>query len=360
MLPPLGLDRLWVTSDGRIKLLDWPAPDGETADTSPARGAPTPSPVPDLQQAERLLHLVATSALPEGQALPLRAGRLLEELAAERIGSASLLHTTIAAAVAGPTEVSRARRALHLGLTAMPPVWTALSLWLVIAFVAPLFRSSEPTVFTYMASLQSLQDFERRPDSPEVRAEREALEIDIAVRFQQFLSPGGDSARTVQALPPGLKALAERVKAKHPSPSPDEVRRARSTLALVEARHAAQERMMGRLWPFMVLLMSVFFGFIGCVFAVAARGGLLLRMLGIAVVDRSSREAARWRCGLRALVAWLPIFAPFLIRMSVGYPVRLWMVVLSVTVFLAGAAYAIANPVRSVQDRIVGTRLVPR
>ncbi|MGO9201651.1 MAG: protein kinase domain-containing protein [Limisphaerales bacterium] len=64
-LPPfLGLDRVWITGDGRAKLLDFPAPGAP----APAAGASLPSPpMPNSADASRFLGQIAAAAL-EGRA----------------------------------------------------------------------------------------------------------------------------------------------------------------------------------------------------------------------------------------------------------------------------------------------------
>ena len=105
---------------------------------------------------------------------------------------------------------------------------------------------------------------------------------------------------------------------------------------------------------------------IGPLTAVVFRGGLLLRLLGVAVATGRGREASRLRIAGRALVAWLPAiigaglgFHAYLTPSAPGpsIPVLFWT---AVAVLVGGAAYALVRPHRGVQDRIAGTALVPR
>ncbi len=112
--------------------------------------------------------------------------------------------------------------------------------------------------------------------------------------------------------------------------------------------------------PLAVLLLSAFMGGLAVLWAVGVRGGAVLRLLGIAVVDARGREAARWRCGVRALAAWLPVFVGAAARVWAAPTVASAVVWPSLAVFLAGAVYAAVNPARGLQDRIAGTWLVPR
>jgi hypothetical protein len=67
---------------------------------------------------------------------------------------------------------------------------------------------------------------------------------------------------------------------------------------------------------------------------------------------------------IRAAIAWSPVLALLLASVvsdtfndpAVGRA----LIPISLLVFLAGAAYAMANPARGIQDRLAGTWIVPR
>ena len=99
-----------------------------------------------------------------------------------------------------------------------------------------------------------------------------------------------------------------------------------------------------------------FIGAFGIVWAFVLRGGLLLSACGIAVVTRDGKPASRLRALWRGLLAWALVPAAFWLGIRLGVGVGVGVGVL----FLAGAAWAVANPTRGLQDRIAGTWLVPR
>jgi len=86
------------------------------------------------------------------------------------------------------------------------------------------------------------------------------------------------------------------------------------------------------------------------------RGGLMLRALDIAVVTGAGDEASRPRALLRAVVAWSPcllfVFAILFNRTGLGAGF--------LAIMAGGAVMAYLTPERGLQDRIVGTVLVPR
>jgi hypothetical protein len=103
------------------------------------------------------------------------------------------------------------------------------------------------------------------------------------------------------------------------------------------------------------LFVSAIFGSIFAVLFPA--GGLSLVLAGLVVVRHDGRPAGRFRCFSRALVAW----APILLLTLVPVDDRLRPLALLLTVLLfAGAIFAWMHPQRGLQDRIVGTGLVPR
>jgi eukaryotic-like serine/threonine-protein kinase len=361
-LPALGLDRLWVGSDGRIRLLDWPAPDAAPVDrpSGPAGRATN-----DPPGTRGFLRRVAAAALGTNVVLPLRAARLLEDLGASPTDRDDELAATVASAVGGPTHVTRGRRALHLAFAGAPPLMLVLLSWLVLSVVLPqLFSPDRPSVIEYDMELRALARLDKQPDSAEVRALREACEIDIAARFPQFQSGDVASSPVYQVLTPESQALVRRIRANHPAPTSDEARLARERVAPLlmdqsDQRQRIQAQLRTTLPPVAFLLWAILGG-LAVLLAIAVRGGAVLRLLGIAVVDARGLEAARWRCGVRALLAWLPIFVGVAAR-HWGSPGLANVVTWSgLAVFLAGAVYAAVNPARGLQDRIAGTWLVPR
>jgi hypothetical protein len=98
------------------------------------------------------------------------------------------------------------------------------------------------------------------------------------------------------------------------------------------------------------------------------RGGVLMRLLGLAVVNRSGRLVSRSLSLYRAIVAWSPtlvMWAWFGISMALGRSFEhtfsaVWLVALTFAVSVAGAAWTIAHPAQSWQDRATQTWVVPR
>jgi hypothetical protein len=110
--------------------------------------------------------------------------------------------------------------------------------------------------------------------------------------------------------------------------------------------------------------LSVAFLVLATLFALILRGGLSFRFLSIAVRDSKGRKAGRIRCALRALVTSLPFVVLYSIppvTFFIGGPTLSAIAFgIAVAAHLGLAVVSLRNPVRGWQDRIVGTRLVPR
>jgi serine/threonine protein kinase len=102
------------------------------------------------------------------------------------------------------------------------------------------------------------------------------------------------------------------------------------------------------------------------VWAALMRGGWLLRLLGMAVARYDSRPAERWRCGLRAALAWLPATAFLLaatwLRDSASSLTWLCWVdwATALVAILSAIPLAVASPARLPHERMTGTWLVPK
>ncbi len=140
-------------------------------------------------------------------------------------------------------------------------------------------------------------------------------------------------------------------------------------------------------------------GTLGLLSALAARGGIALRLMSIAVVTRNGTLASGSRVRLRAVLSWLPVLAaaaavfaghaPLLTLTPQAAPffaiapslppvfprnlppiffldepsilfVRVALIAAALVVLAVGAMSALIRPERGLQDRLAGTWLVPR
>ena len=109
-------------------------------------------------------------------------------------------------------------------------------------------------------------------------------------------------------------------------------------------------------------VVTIFFSVLG---AVITGSGFTFRPFGAALVNARGQRASRLRALWRAAVVWTPICVTLIVvKLSPDPPnYRLDLLILQTALILsfAGtAAWAIAHPSRSLQDRLSGTWIVPR
>jgi hypothetical protein len=110
--------------------------------------------------------------------------------------------------------------------------------------------------------------------------------------------------------------------------------------------------------------------------AFITRGGLSLYIMGLTLVRRDNRKAARWRCAWRALLVWLPVTGLFVVSMWLEFvywsvwredETHRWLGALAETAWWSAVGLlavwvilALRSPARTLHDRLAGTFLVPR
>jgi uncharacterized RDD family membrane protein YckC len=99
--------------------------------------------------------------------------------------------------------------------------------------------------------------------------------------------------------------------------------------------------------------------------ALLLRGGLGLLIAGIGVRSAAGARASRWRCAARSLLTWTPVWAclqgAYFVSKA-GWDARIGWVLngAAVVILLAIVVLSSRAGSLSLQDRIAGTRLVPR
>ena len=107
----------------------------------------------------------------------------------------------------------------------------------------------------------------------------------------------------------------------------------------------------------------VFPGVVGHVF----EGGLAFWVSGFQVRNVKTRKVARFRAGIRSLIAWLPLTITMALHVvftvkenKVAYAFAAAPCLLLIGIGLIGVVCAIAQPNRGLQDHLVGTYVVHR
>jgi hypothetical protein len=394
-LPVLRVDRLWIGSDDRVRLLDWvpppppvpPATLGASAGLRPS-DAPERSDTPqssDTPGVQRFLYGLAAGALrgvhpdtareePVTMPLPLPARDLLQALRTGAVDNIDTVRTQVETQLRSPADVPIRRRATQIAVSAMIPLFMPI---VVLAAIGLLQRAQtgDPKTYALKACLDKLQSFEKL--GPKITAaqqeERASIEVYIAEHLRDTAEQSAAVGRAFPAVNRmrGDEALAARAIANHPQRSPAAVKKADEVVAKVIANHskglsALQTPM--AYWSMAVVMAafgSAFVGVLALIGSLVARGGFSFRPFAVDLAIKDGRRASRFRALLRAIVTWSPAFLLCVLIRKGASPqqatVGQMLLQTSVlAVFIAGAVWAIFHPVRAIQDRIAGTWIVPR
>jgi len=378
-LPELALDRVWITTEGRVKLLDFPAPDTEPhhtaaiiADTGSTAALRIQSFLDRVavcalfgcrQGAENALPIVQPPLPPSGTALL----RALHQTEAGRPED----HLELCRrALTTPMAVPRWSRALLPALLAtVLCVYTfsfvALSYSTEFGGGAPVFGvgTDDQALFNSLIAIERL----RRSGAPASDPERQAIEIYVAGRYAPLAAR---PSSFIGGLRP-FRQLASDIAARRPVVSDADLLAALEQLGparLDDLNREPAERASPLVLHLAVALLPVLvgLGYVSLLSAFVFRGGLILRLFGVALVDSTGAEVSRWRALWRACLAWMPLIVLQLLAdyasLTLGmYPTVEWAVVASLWLLVGvGTAWAIAIPARGLHDRIAGTWLVPK
>lgn len=328
----LALDRVWITQDGRAKLLDF------AASATIAESSAHDSVAPDV-----FLNQVAISAL-EGRVasaeeaaaravhapLPLHAHALLRNLAATQSdpGFAERLKPLLQEL----PVVAWWKRATMMLITALPALGLG-AFFIMEAFVLQSWQKTNPEFTQFLSSMMEYRTLERghnpRGDSGKsIEEQKAALEIVIAGRYGHMArdSKLWSSPICKMVIQPDIRAKVERIVAAHPNVGADELKQAEATVkSLVRVLDAADKYsaqklslfggMMGSIAAIMIFVVLTLIAVLSLACALVFRRGPLFRILGIAVVTQTGEEASRLRMLGRGLIAWSPVlFSALLVK----------------------------------------------
>ena len=366
--PALALDRVWITGGSQARLLDFQAP-GLAAASQASRGDSVADPQRFL--ARVMAHALGASdgrasgaALPHGP-LPRLAQATLDTLDRGGFHSLTAAAERASALTESPDHVTRARRAASI-LLANVPLFAAM-IALAIGLPAAV-RLLQPGLLTMTQSLVAIRGFEGKSDAKS-SATRHALELYVADRFHAELADERTwrDPRTARLLAP-LRPVASRILDARRAPSDEERRAARAAAEAYLGNPASirtQALGIAAILPAVVLLISAIAALMS---ALLFRGGLLLRLLGLAVVSARGSDVTRIRALCRAVVAWLPVLLFWVYvwaSSAAGREVwdvfsNWWVPAAAAAAGFAGCVWAVLHPGRGLPDRLTGTNLVPR
>ncbi len=360
-LPELALDRMWITGEGRAKLLDFAAP------------ALPPANQASIQPASQFLNAVAAAALtgsPDGATLaagevaaplPLHARAFLRGLT--QMTGAAVVAATLKPLLNRPAAVSRLRRAALVAGCLAFPVLASLAGVFGLTFMNELTRRN-PGLMELNTLLQMRSSGRfwagKRAHLP---ADRE-FEIYIAGHFRGIITNEATwSSPYVLAMIKGdARKFAEQSVADHPAPTEAEIAEADATVGKYMPKEMPFTHPLPAPLAALVLASSlaIYVGLPALVAALLFRGGVVLLVAGVTHVRRDGARASRLRLLWRAIMAWGPSYLLFILTAVAMAKHWTWQPWLAIAVFGLVVAASVALPQRGLQDRLAGTWPVPR
>jgi uncharacterized RDD family membrane protein YckC len=370
----LSLNRIWITSENRAKLLDAPAP-GFAEGEVPLSRTPD-APVDDRPRL--LLRSLAASALTgtkagnldikklnHNGALPLHAFPILTGIA--QLPPTEQTAAALSGVLRKRVRVSRMRRLALVAVCLAFPLVTSLVPYFFTVFVRQ-WEKAMPNVATIHSLMELITENPLINSSKKTLkgAEREAVEILIASKYAADIENPAvwDSLYANNTILPWERVAAKKILEQRKPSSADEVAESE---AIVEAilKKRGESRPLSQLHPLMALLSFMTASTImyaaapALVAALTFRGGLFLALLGMVAVDRHGRPASRLRMTWRTIVAWgttpLFIFLAVSLMPWVGQGAAAGI---ALALFLGLFLLSPLLPVRGIPDRLAGTWLV--
>ena len=365
-LPPvLALDRVWITGDGRAKLLDFPAP-GLASGTADNEAT--------VQPCGRFLSEVAAAALAgranaiSGAAnavtvpLPLHARHFLDRL--PQLPDADTVTGALKPLLQRVAVVSRWRRAGIMAGCLVVPLFACVSMIFGLSFLEQWNRSN-PGLMELSQLLNQRIGMNSRWAKNQPHPTDRQFAIYIANHYRAVVT--NDAAWTgvftLTMIKGEARRFAEQSIAEHPAPTEEEIKEAD---AAVE-KHLPKEQTLDLVkqpWiPFFVIGISllIYVGIPALLAALLFRGGLVLLLARVTFVRKDGVRASRLRVFWRALVAWSPV----LLGLVFGGILKVWLApfaaALAASLVVCGLAIlSVALPDRGLPDRLAGTWPVPR
>jgi RDD family len=245
---------------------------------------------------------------------------------------------------------------------------------LLAPFLARFAGSQNAEILMWLELLRQKPQTGSRLADPQVR---DALERYVVGRHGGTLRDEGFWRMAVMQGRLGeVRGLAADITTRHPAVSNDEM----STLSAIVAPEIArisrsrgrdQGTLAGAVAIIVTALTAAATALLlaaGAVSSLLVPGGIVTRLLGLAVITRDGREIRRWRSLARTAAAWLPA-GVWLVYLAAGPKIQGWVPApsmplagtsLALGLMAVGALWTIARPTRGPHDWVTGTWVTPR
>lgn len=354
--PFLAIDRVWIRTDGRAVLLDFPAP-GTTSTSTAASSSMT---------ALELLARVGQTTLGhrETTPMPVSAVAMIDRWKRGSTKSLAAAAEDLVAVSVSPDRVSRSRRLTSLALNAFPVVVMIVAALIAMSKVGKVLNRDYFTVLRLLTA----HDKEKDP------VMQHAIETYLAANFHEQLRDDSvwretRDSKTESGAALRVRAAAERIATLRPDAA-----EVAAAIPLVQARldeiSKSYDSELGdknKTGPATIAVALLFvgggFSFFSALISVLIRpSGLTMSMLGLAVLTRKGREISRLGAVARLVVAWSPliVYGGLLCVPQLRTPLRtgalgMSMAVVVSALLLAGMVWTILRPTRGPHDAAMGT-----
>ena len=360
-------DRVWITGDGRAKLLDFPAPGLPEATV---QEAPELEAAPGRTASQHLLVEVARSALTgERNAdsvaelplrLPLHAREFLAKISTDIAPDA--FGPALRPLLQKPATVTRLRRGVVIAACMLLPL---LGMFGAVFGLSLLHRWQQryPGLFELTSLLQDRwgsRVFHQKQGTPPDRD----YAIYIATHYRSLITNREAwSSGLAHALIKGEgRQFAEQSLTNASASQPDEIAQAEKLIKPRLSKPGLPD--IGKHPMFLLALfegvLAVYIGLASVLAALLFRGGLVLLATGVVFVRRDGQRASRLRMFWRSLVAWVPVWLAFIPTLEVAEKTHILRGLVATAGLLVLTVCSILLPQRGLPDRLAGTWPVPR
>jgi uncharacterized RDD family membrane protein YckC len=376
--PRLALDRVWITDDGRAKLLDFPAPglaatEGPSAKSDGATAPPCAGQPPANQSAATRFLCQAAAAALAGRAdaaaappaavpipLPWHARLFLKGL--PQLIDANAIRPALRPLLERVATITRLRRAIVVAACATLPLLFACFLLIGMGMITDWNgRHGRPYELFQLLALRSA--VRHTPHAPAGPTDRQ-FAIYVASHYRAAIT---NDATWSSVLSHNLvkgedRRFAEQSLNLSPPPTDDEAAKADAAIKKLPLGASFLDTSEA---PSLVLMLvnltlAIYVALPAVVTALAFRGGLVLLAAGVTFVRRDGVPASRLRLLWRALLTWIPLLPAAVLSVECLGSKNPVSATLASGLFLCLAVVSAALPQRGLQDRLAGTWPVPR
>ncbi len=358
-VPELALDRVWMTGEGRAKLLDFTAP------------GLAPSNHVTIQPCNSFLSAVAATALAGSLtasakaagavAMPLHARAFLKSL--PQVVSADAVIAALKPLLRRVAAVSRLRRAALVGGCIVFPAMACGGGFFALTFLQELTRKN-PGLMELNTLLQIRASAKFWGGKKAQLPTDHQIAIYIAHHYRGLITnqASWSSPLAVVMIKGGARKFAEQSVAEYPALTQAEIAEADAEVDKHLPKHQPFADKPPPWIPAVGFAVSLLFYVClpALVAALLFRGGLVLLIAGVTFARKDGQPASRLRLLWRAMVTWSPLFLAFFLSILAIIKHLNWGPWLALGLPGLLAVLSVALPGRGLQDRLAGTWPVPR